>query len=336
LYAFAVGAVLCRSRRVSWHRLLRPVVVAGAFGILLGLPLARPYIAAQARKGPRDIPAVRFFSARASDYLRAHERSARYGPYLSGGKPERALFPGVTPLVFTSAALMPLGATRLAYLAGLVVAFDGSLGMNGLVYPYLYDWFLPVRGLRVPARFSVLVGLSLAVLAGFGTRRLLRRHVRWKGHVLFGALIVLVAADLQPDLGLEPVWREPPAIYASVAGDPGVVLAEFPFPTDPLDLMHNLPYMYFSVWHGAEMVNGYSGFSPPDYPDFSQSLAGFPEQGALSLLKQRGVTHVTVNCALYRDGCDTVLDAVAATPALRLVAQTKWQGQPVNLYELSP
>ena len=57
--------------------------------------------------------------------------------------------------------------------AGLLVAFDGSLGFNGLTYPYLYKWLSPIRGLRVPARFSVLVALSLAVLAGFGVRRLL-------------------------------------------------------------------------------------------------------------------------------------------------------------------
>jgi hypothetical protein len=334
LYGSVVAAILCLSRGVPFRHVLKPIAFATAAGIVLSAPLVVPYMSAQTRKGIREAPEVQFYSATAEDYLRAHDRSARYTGHLLPAQPERALFPGITPLALAAAALAPpLGPTRVAYLAGLLAAFDGSRGMNGLAYPYLYAYFPPARGLRVPARFSVLVGLSLAVLAGFATRRLLGRLPPWKGHLVFGVLVLVIVADLQPRVELQPVWREPPHIYTSV--DPtGFVLAEFPFPTDPLELMYNLPYMYFSLWHGAEMVNGYSGFSPPDYPEFSQSLAGFPNEPALSRLRQRGVTHVTVNCALYGDRCETVLEAIAASPALHLVAESEWQGEIVNLYEL--
>ena len=132
-------------------------------------------------------------------------------------KIERALFPGVMPIVLTAAALAPpVGFVRLAYVAGLFVAFDGSLGFHGLLYPYLYDWFPPVRGLRVPARFSVIVGLSLAILAGFGMRRWLLRLSRGWSTAAFGAVVMLLAIDLGPSLELQTVWREPPSIYAAL------------------------------------------------------------------------------------------------------------------------
>jgi hypothetical protein len=82
------------------------------------------------------------------------------------------------------------------------------------------------------------------------------------------------------------------------------------------------------------MVNGYSGFFPPDYADVIKELAGFPDADAFRLLRQRGVTHVTVNCAFYGNRCDTIVETLDAMPDVRPVAQGKWEGQPVHLYEL--
>ena len=275
------------------------------------------------------------FSATPSDYLRAHFRSAVYGTrMLPGRQPERALFPGVVPIALAAAGLVPpLGAVRLAYVAGLAVAFDGSLGFNGLTYPYLYDWFSPIRGLRVPARFSVLVALSLAVLSGFGVRRLLRvpRRAPARGRCSPRPWSLSVA-NVWPVLPLRPVWPEPPPVYGALAGARHVVLAEFPVPDD---YAYNTPYMYFALWHWAPMVNGYSGFMPKSYDEFQHGVADFPGPLALATLKHRGVTHVTVNCAFYRGGCDALLDRLDGIPDLRRIAEGRWQGQRVRLYEMA-
>jgi hypothetical protein len=349
VYAAVVGAVLWGARGLSWRRLARPVAIAGTVALLVAIPLARPYLAAQARKGSRDVPAVRVYSATAADYFRAHERSARYGGLLGGGQQERELFPGVMPLALAAAVLVPpIGTAGAAYIAGLALSFDGSLGMNGLAYPYLYELFLPFRGLRVPARFSVLVGLSLAVLAGLAVHRLMRRLPGMSGSLACAAVVGLVAIDVEPDLRLAPVWRQPPAVYAGLASrpvmpggaaaaghrQPPVVLAEFPLPDDPDQFALNLPYMYFSIWHGLPLVNGYSGFAPPDYDAFAQAVADVPDRRAIERLRARGVTHVTLNCALYGDGCAAAMASFDASPLLRPVSRTAWQGQPVLLYEL--
>jgi hypothetical protein len=335
IYAAVLGIVLLRAKRVPIGSAIKPLALAGALAILGAIPLMRPYVAAHQRKGDRDKISVSVYSAQASDYLRAHSRSARYGRItLPERQPERALFPGLTPIVLTGLALAPpLGITRVAYASGLLVSFDASLGFNGISYQYLYDWFSPIRGMRVPARFSIIGALSLAVLGGFGARRILSRASGHRRQLMFVGMVVLVGLDLQPLLKLEPVVREPPPIYAAI-NDPAVVLAEFPVGRDNVQ---NVPYMYFSFWHSASLINGYSGFSPADYEDFIKAIMSFPDPAAIHLLRERGATHVTVNCARYDDDneCKRTIAGADRSPALRSLARGMWEGRSVVLYELT-
>ena len=48
-----------------------------------------------------------------------------------------------------------LGRLRVTYLVGLLIAFDISLGSNGHIFPYLYEWLLFMRGMRAPAKSEV-------------------------------------------------------------------------------------------------------------------------------------------------------------------------------------
>ncbi|MEO7270954.1 MAG: hypothetical protein ABIX28_17310 [Vicinamibacterales bacterium] len=334
IYAVAVLGTLIATRRPPLKRMLMPAAIAGGIAMLIAVPLIQPYREATRTKGERSREEVAAYSATPSDYLRAHFRSALYGTRtLAGREPERALFPGLVPIALAAAGLTPpLGAVRLAYVAGLLVAFDGSLGFNGFSYPYLYDWFSPIRGLRVPARFSVLVALSLAVLAGFGVRRLMALPRRRPAtRVVFGLAIAASVVNAWPVLELVPVWPEPPPVYGALADSRRVVLAEFPvFP----DFAYDAPYMYFSLWHWAPMINGYSGFKPKSFELYEAGVADFPGPVSMATMTMRGVTHLTVNCGLYRGGCPELLERLDTMPELRKVAEGLWQGQPVRLYEL--
>ncbi|HSC28456.1 MAG TPA: hypothetical protein VLD67_14350 [Vicinamibacterales bacterium] len=336
LHAGAILAVLLVFARGRRRALLIPGAGAALLAVLLATPLARVYIAAHEIKGERDRGAVERFSAERMDYLRPHHRSATYGDLMAQGPVERALFPGVVPLALAAVgAFPPIGVTRVAYAAGLLVAFDGSLGLHGTLYPYLYEYALPFKAVRVPARFSIVVGMTLAVLAGFGVRRILHGRSRASGGVILGLLVAATAIDVRPVLTLQPVWRDPPPIYEPLRGLHGVVLAEFPFNTDPMGLADNTSFMYFSLWHWSQMVNGYSGYIPAGYYTLAEGLNGFPDPRTLALLRSRGVTHVSVNCALPGGGCEDLLDALSASRDFRPVASARWQGWPVRLFELA-
>ena len=338
MYTIPVLGTLLLVTRLPLRRMWLGAVAAGAIGLVLSMPLAEPYLAARQARGERGQVETLDHSAKGSDYLQAHGRSVMYGKYLPAKHPERELFPGVVaPALAAGALVPPIGVAEVIYSVGLLFAFDGSLGLNGLIYPHLYAWFGVVRGMRVPARFAVIVGMTLALLAAFTVRRVLARcRTRATRTLVFAALVAAVGFDLWPRLELEPVWAQPPAIYSATAGSPDAVLAEFPIRAHMGPSAEGLPFMYFSLWHWTNMINGYSGFFPLTNDALLARVEPFPDPKAIEALAAQGVTHVSVNCALYVDprGCVRVLEGADRSPRLRRVVQTRWQGAVVCLYQL--
>jgi hypothetical protein len=334
VYALAIGSGLLIIHRPPIRRLMLPMAASIAVAAVMTIPIARAFAAAQPSKGERSVDEITYFSATPADYLRAPRYSALWRDRMLPSVSERTLFPGVAPVALGVIGLAPpLGAMRLVYTAGLAVSFDGSLGLNGALYPYLHQWLAPVRGVRVPARFGAVVGLTLSILAGFGARRVLRWcRSRACAHAIFAGLIAFVMIDAWPALTLTPVWKEPPAIYELLKDTPGAVLAEMPI---EVDASANTPFMYFSLWHWSPMVNGYSGFIPKSFAGLQAEIATFPGADAIAALRRRGVTHVTVNCALGYPNCDEIRELMRHSASLRLTADTQWRGRPVQLYEVA-
>lgn len=334
VYATVIGAGLVRAHGQPVRRLLLPAAAAALAACLAAAPLIKAFVDAQPMKGDRQVDEVRMYSAVWGDYL-SGQRFSLWWADRTDPKPERSLFPGVAPLVLAGIGLgPPFSAIRLVYGAGLLIAVDGSRGFNGVVYPYLYDWLPPFRGLRVPARFGILVGLTLSVLAAFGTARLLRRF-RLPVPLLTTAVCAFVMVDgLSKIDTVVPVWKEAPSIYQRVKNTPGAVLADLPVGEPPPDA---LPFQYFSLWHWKPMVGGYSGFLPPHYVSLRKALMTFPRGASVAELRRLGVTHVTINCALPfvpRETCGETARLIAASSDLRLIEETRWEGEPVRLYEL--
>ncbi len=333
IYATAIGIGLLRMHRRPLRSVALPLAAAGAVALLLALPVILAFTAAKPMKGERGRFEVVYYSAKPEDYLRANRYSALWHERLRPSLPERTLFPGAAPLVLAAIALAPpLGSLRLVYAAGLLVAFDGSLGLNGIIYPLLYQLPGPLRELRSPARFAALVGLTLAILAGFGAWRLLRwRPSRTYQHLVLAGLVGAVLIDAWPALVLTPVWKEPPPIYDALRYTPNATIAELPLLDDETG---NLPFMYFSLWHWARMVNGYSGFIPESYIGFKKEMAFFPDARGIDALRRRGITYVSVNCGLNREHCAELADAMRHDTRLRLTSEGRWYNDTVQLYEV--
>jgi hypothetical protein len=333
VYAAVIGTGLVIVRRPSLRPLVLPLLVSAAVAAIAALPLVRAFVAAEPIKGDRGLNEIALYSAVPSDYLRVSKVNVLWGRVLRPPRAERALFPGAMPIALAAAGVAPpFGAIPLIYTVALAVSFDGSLGLNGLSYPAMHRWLRPFRGLRSPARFAALVALTLAILAGFGARRVLAwRASRVYPRVAFAALTALVLIEAWPSLVLHPVWPEPPEMYRLMKYVPNAVLAEMPMLQDETA---NIPYMYFSIWHWLPMVNGYSGFVPKSYQNLRRDIVLFPAAEAVDALRRQGVTHVTVNCGFNYAGCNELIEAMRRARRLRLVATTTWQGFPVQLYEL--
>ena len=334
LYLIPVGGALWLARGRP-GRPLRALAAGAALAAVLVAPVIYAYTANRAMVGDRGAPAVQFYSAEGPDYVKPHFRSLLYGRWSEGGHPERQLFPRIMPVVLAATALWPpLSVVRIAYALALVVAVDGSFGLNGGYYPLLYTYVGPYRGLRVPARFSMLVGLTLSLLAGYGAARLL---ARWPRHrlALTAVLLGLIMLEAMPRMPLERVWRNPPPIYATIAGEPAAVLAEFPMPTVPLGYFFDTRYLYFSTFHWHPIVNGNSGYFPKSYEELTKHEADFPSDSSVEYLRTRGVDYVAVHGAFIdREKFQRIVATLDARHDMPLVAAAPWEGSESRLYRL--
>jgi len=199
--------------------------------------------------------------------------------------------------------------------------------VKGLTYDDLYRRSSVYRGLRAVSRFSVMVDAALAFLAAFGARRVLglARGPATRA-IVCAALCGIVLVDLRMDPRLQPYPEDAPAIYRVVR--PQMVLAEMPDG-------HVLDSMYFSTRHWAKLLDGYSGYFP-GAPDFERAKREFPSPESVAILRSRGATHLTYNCAWEtgRGRCENVLRALEANPSLELVALAHWQQAQVSLYRI--
>ncbi|PYQ93496.1 MAG: hypothetical protein DMF97_19800, partial [Acidobacteria bacterium] len=156
-------------------RRLVALLAAAAIGIVAVLPAGIAYLREREVVGERGRLEVMNGSATWHGYLAAPAANLMYGRLLARFvRPERQLFPGFLVVALAAFALWPpVSRVRLAYALGLLIALDISLGFNGVTFPYLYEYILPFRAVRIPARMGLFTAFSLAVLAGFGVTRLL-------------------------------------------------------------------------------------------------------------------------------------------------------------------
>lgn len=325
--AVVCGTMLIAARAMPRERLVA-LVAAVAIAMVVMIPTARAYLAAREVVGERDRAAVADSSATWRNYLAPPELNAVYGKVFARFmQPERRLFPGFVAVALAIVGLWPpLNAIRLAYGLGLLLAFDVSLGFNGLLYPALYDYFLPFKALRAPARMGLMVGFSLAVLAGHGVARIAGRLRSGRApRAVVGALGVLMLVEYAS----KPIelWKaplSPPQAYADIVRDrgdsPTAVLFEF-----PTGLVEDAAYTYYSTFHWQWLVNGYSGFFPPSYRRLASAMPDFPDEPSMDAIRSHGVRYLVIHGEYLRgDRYKTLIPQLDRRPDLALVSRHPW------------
>jgi hypothetical protein len=297
-----VGGVLLLSvPRAQTLRALRALALGAAVAAIVCSVYAVPYLAASRQVGGRSIEEISKFSARPSDYLVATPDNRIYGGLFEAPS-ERRLFPGIVPVLLAIAGLLLRRPTpvAVAYLIGLVVAFEMSLGLHGYTYRFLHEHVPVLAGLRAPARLGIFVVFFLAVLAAHGYAALhdavSATARRVLAVVIPCALLIEYAAFPRQ---LVPYENVPPQVYAFLARLPPGVLAEFPMPSVNTVPGPDARYAYMSTFHWHRLVNGYSGYHPASYLRRLDHLQSFPDRSSLEVLRRAGVTYVLVHLSDY-------------------------------------
>jgi hypothetical protein len=329
------------SRRPEAVRRVRPWLAAAAIVVVLVLPVAVPYLQNRGQLGERSDWETRFYSATPRSYLVAHTHSRVYANLLDGPRlPEASLFPGIAVVALALVGAWPrLTSSRVAYAVAALVAFDGSLGMNGIVFPTLRAYFLPFRGLRVPARFSILVGLSLSVLAGYGIHRLRQspKLKGWLAAVVPAACVAVLLAENIPTLPLAEVPATPPLIYDYFRGLPPSVIVDLPFPRSQFDAIGETLRLYYSTFHWQTLITGNSGYFPDSFKQAVEMLRGVPTARAVTFLQDRGVQYIV----LVRADCPDweyrqSIEYLDQEPRVQLVRRLGGSRHDASLYRVLP
>jgi hypothetical protein len=219
--------------------------------------------------------------------------------------------------IIRSPITMALACTILAMWLSLGPGPDTGL------YRVLYDNVPGFNGVRVPARYAMIAGLFLAILAGYGMLRVLSRaqsgRVQAAIVFAFSALILIDGAAIP--LEINRTWNHneatppaqvmtysnAPAAYARIRELPaGTIVTEFPFG----DGAWEIRYVYYAAAHRKPITNGYSGSFPPRYQQRVAHLSNISRdpESAWAALKESGTTHVVLHRNAFgkATGADTV------------------------------
>jgi hypothetical protein len=274
-FATAVTAALLVPRR-AWRELVIPLVV----GLLVLAPFLYPYVAVQKLYGmQRSYEEVSRFSAVPMDWL------------LDPAEPERRLHPGALALIVSAAALV-LARREKAKLAlaalWIAIGFAGSLGLNFVFHEFLFGAVPGFRAIRAPARWAVIAYIGMAILIALFTSAIRHRWLRWIVPAAF--VVALWAAPVRWYL-IDP---STPPVYRWLAQQRVSAIVELPMDT----LSSEYEYMLHATTHHQRMVNGVSGFSPPERRELSR-LSKEMTDGFVDALRVADVDTVIVHQDRY-------------------------------------
>jgi hypothetical protein len=234
---------------------------------------------------------------------------------------------GFFAAVTTIAAVLALGPE--IYARGRIVEEHAP-------YAALYRYVPGFDGLRVPARFGMIVAFGLAALAGCGTAVAGRGR---RGTSIVAALAVLVVAESwavpigingndtnYKQRGLAPlpnalaVGANALPVYRFVAQlPPEVVLLELPLGEPGFDVRH----MLNAIAHKRALVNGYSGGAPVEYLLLAEMLkdALTRPDDAWRTVAASGATHAIVHEGQYEPGRGARISAWLAAHGAHEIAR---------------
>jgi hypothetical protein len=304
-------------------RLLRaPLFGSGALALSMALIAAAPLATVQRNalaQRVRSDKSVHRGSAYAQNYamLPPHSAGAQLEPWFAGHEGSRNLYPGsvLLALAIAGAASEWRGKRRSfvqlcagCALLAVLFSFGTRVDLLGLrPYAVLERGWPGFAQLRSPYRFAAFAHVFVLVLAGFGVQRAARSKLQLRGRPIAAAwcVVVLVGAALIevvpfgaklarfPREAMSEAWVEwlrahPGGAVAMAPPERSGAARDY----EPIAIA-----MLQGLRHGHPIVNGYSGFFPPNAAALANALRRLPDPTSLAYLERLDVRYVVVDRA---------------------------------------
>jgi len=186
-------------------------------------------------------------------------------------------------------------------------------------YQWLRDFMPGFAQLRSPFRFAIFMQLHLALLAGLGLDVMLqlccKKECKPLGLLVCGAanlkvctpfyicLALVLAESLALPLPLLPMPPpEPVAAWETWLNEQPqpltIVMLPFAIDNGVAAFEPTVRWMLRQPTFQAKLINGYSGFFPPDHAALRDEMIQFPTAKGIAMLRAKGVTYLVVDYRL--------------------------------------
>ena len=337
--SLAAPLLLLTRARASLPAMARAFAIGGLVCAGPLLWYSAPYRENQARLGGRAAKEIATWSAVPASFLSAPPDNRLYGASAVHGTAEGRLLPGVTALVLAIVGIVVTRRHRTTWMYAMVLVASAvlALGTHSPVYRLALALAPPLRGLRAPARFGMVFALGLAVLAAFGAAWLLARtRAGRRPHLAGAVLTTMLMVEYASDLAPLHAWPQRSPLYATWLRQqpPGTVL-DLPIARANALPHHEAEWSLYARYHGLPLVNGYSGYYPPDYIALLGQMVYFPNHVSLAMLRDRGVRYIVVHEDRYAPADFMTLDArLRRTPGIRAVGHVPDREFPTSIFIL--
>lgn len=287
---------LRRRGRVAWPIVWR-LGLAVALAATIAATYGAPYQRARQIVGDRNDGEVDRFSGPFASYVLSPPTSRLWSWTSPASDSERWLFPGlIGSALAVSAVTTPAAPWTAALAATALAGADASRGSHGWIYPTFRQLLPPYRGLRVPARFGMLVLAALSLLAAIGAGTLARTlGTRPRAGVAAALVLTLMMVETAATIAVRRMPSTAPPIYAELGRMAPSVIVHFPLPSPTLLPGADTDFAYFAQYHRHAIVNGNSGFFPPSYVRLLESAWDLASDQTMDALRAVGVEYIVVH-----------------------------------------
>jgi hypothetical protein len=358
-FAWVLGGVLLVAIVIGWRsrpwdaRVVRADLWGAALFVVTGLALTVPYqlVIRHFPVAQRTEKMVELYSPTSRGLLTAPGESRWWGSLQAGWRTglmapaEQALLPGLVLVLLALIGLrwsawsgraragLALTAVFFAVMALGVAAPGGGRFSYLIAFRHLPGW----EALRTPGRLVLWCTLALGLLAAGAVTaaadRVARRAVTRRARVLWAGLLlvpaVLVLSEGSGAVAAQVVPQQPVALKSL----PGPLLVM------PTSMQRDFLVMTWSTDGWPRLINGGSGFEPPQQSRLRRAASRFPSMDSAAQLRTLGVRTIVL---IKAQAPGTAWQPLASQPvsltraqAARVGATTADTG-PALIFDLRP
>lgn len=181
----------------------------------------------------------------------------------------------------------------------IILSFGPVLRSFSLItIPLPYYLLVPFLGfIRGPNRLAIIVLLCLSIAIAYIIASVKLRNIKLK--LTLGILApVIILLEFHVPSGPLPQNTACPEVYSYIKNSNSVsAIVEMPIQENADGA---LPYIYYSTCDNFKPIfNGYSGYFPAKYTNYSAKLRGFPADKSLDLMHSLGISHVLLHLGTF-------------------------------------